>query len=110
MVRQIDFKFEHLHAISSGLISDDSAVICNHPCWYLGTTVVQGINLNLTTYFTVYDNATEGAGTKIDYFRMSDEEQLNVCHILDEPIWCSNGIYAESTEQMYGSFLIWYAN
>lgn len=106
MVRSLDY----IRAKSSGLITDDSAVIFAKPCWYLGATIVQGQGLQLTTKFTVYDNATEAAGTEIDYFRCSDEEELNICHILEEPKWCANGIFAGSVEQMYSTgWLVWYA-
>ena len=93
-----------MKAISSGL-QDDDAVIFAHPCWYLGATVVTD-DLD-DVILTIYDNATEASGTKIDYFRCTDEV-LNKVHILEYPIWCANGIYADM-DLKEGDYIIWYA-
>jgi len=93
-----------MKAIPSGL-QDDSAAIFAHPCWYLGGTVVTDATDDVI--LTIYDNASTGSGTEIDYFKCTDEV-LNEFHSLEYPIWCANGIYAKLDAQE-GDYIIWYA-
>lgn len=112
MVRTVDY--DHIRAISSGLETSDGAVVCANPCWYLGAILASGTGLDLDTKLTVYDNATEADGTEVDYLQcvnsdgQDPEIMLTACNILEEPVWCANGIYAEPSEQ-YSSWLVWFS-
>ena len=94
-----------MKAKSSGL-KTNSAAICDKPCFYLGTTVVGDNTKDLI--LTIFDNASTGAGTEVDYFQCTDEN-YNVCHIMRFPVWCANGIYGKMDVASEGDFIVWYA-
>jgi hypothetical protein len=99
-----------MKAKSSGL-QDDSAVICALACWYLGATVVTdptngGVK---DVKLVIWDSPTSTltGDVEVDYFQATDEK-LNECHIKEEPLWCSKGIFAK-LDAKEGDYIVWYA-
>jgi len=100
-----------MKAISSSLQAA-SAVIFAGSCWYLGGTLVTDPTNGGTAkdvIMTIWDSPTSTTtdDVEIDYFQGSDEV-LNECHILEEPVWCSKGIYAK-LDAAEGDYIVWYA-
>jgi len=93
-----------MKAISSGLQDDDAAIFAG-PCWYLGGVIVTDADDDVI--LTIYDDPDSADGTKIDYFRCTDQV-LTEFHSLEHPVWCANGIYADM-DAKEGDYIIWYA-
>jgi hypothetical protein len=94
-----------MKAISSGIQTGDAA-IHDDSCWYLGTTAVGDDGTD--TKLVIWDNASAGSGTEVDYIQCTDEN-YNVCHIMKFPVWCANGIYAEADVSGEVDYIVWYA-
>ena len=95
-----------MKAKSSGLKAA-SAAICASPCWYLGISLVTDDSDDVLA--TVWDSpdATITDDTVVDYVKGCDEN-LNPCHIMQFPVWCSKGITV-LLDAAEGDYVVWYA-
>jgi len=91
--------------ITSSGLKGASAVIYAGPCWYLGVTFVGDTGKEPT--LTIYNNATEGSGTVVDFVMVSDECHTVVTNYSPEGVYCSAGIYA-SLSAAEGDYVVRY--
>ena len=114
MVRSLTderFHLDHIRARSSGLETSDDAVVFHRPCWYLGA--VLRITSGEDGYISIYDspNSTLTGDKQVDELKAAGalDNKISVCHILEEPVWCSKGIFVACNQYQYMGWLVWYA-
>ena len=114
MVRSLTderFHLDHIRARSSGLETSDDAVVFAKPCWYLGATLRK--TAGEAGYISIYDSpdSTLTGDKQVDTLSCSDanDKKMSVCHILEEPVWCSKGIFVACNQYQYMGWLVWYA-
>lgn len=97
------FHLDHIKAKSSGLVAADGVVFAK-PCWYLGATIATN-----SGYISIYDSpdSTLTGDIQIDTLCCS-AEKLSTVSILEEPLWCSKGIFV-TINQYTINWIVWYS-